>query len=163
MPADAAYTTDPLADDLKLSGPIGLTIQATSTTPETMFVADLQDVAPDGKTTDLTGGAQLGSQRAIDASRSWPTADGGYMFPFHPLTKEAAQRVEPGAVTRYDVEIRPAFLTIPKGHRLRVVVRTGDTPHLLPPPMKLPELLAGIYGIQRNGTTPSWIDLQVAD
>lgn len=49
------------------------------------------------------------------------------------------------------------------GHRLRVVVKTGDTPHLLPPPMKLPELLLGIYGIQRNATSPSWIDLQVAE
>lgn len=161
IPGEQAYTTAPLASDLRLAGPIGLTLHTTSTRPETMLVAELQSVAPDGLVTDLTGGAQLGSLRAVDPQRSWPTPDGGWMLPYHPLTEASAQPVPVGAVTRYDIEIRPAFLTVPAGHRLRIMLRTGDAPHLLPPPMKLPELLLGIYGVQRNATNPSWIDLQV--
>jgi putative CocE/NonD family hydrolase len=163
VPGEQAWTTAPLGADLRLAGPIGLTVNVSSTRPETMFVAELQSVAPDGRVTDLTGGAQLGSMRAVDPERSWPSGDGGWMLPYHPLTEESAQAVPVGAVTRYDIEIRPAFLTVPAGHRLRVMLRTGDAPHLLPPPMKLDDLLLGIYNVQRNATTPSWIDLQVAD
>lgn len=160
---DVTYDTRPLAKDLQLAGPIGLTLNATSSSVETMFAVTLQDVAPDGRITDLTAGGLLGSARAIDADKSWSDGDGGYSLPYHPQTKAAAQPVRPGKVTRFDIEIRPAFSTIPKGHSLRVLIGSGDTLHLLPPPTKLLELVLGVYRIQHNATTPSWITLPVAE
>ena len=66
-------------------------------------------------------------------------------------------------VTRYDIEIRPAFETVEKGHSLRLLIGTGDTPHLLPPPMKLPALLGGVYQLQHNSAAASFIDLPVVE
>lgn len=163
QPGDVTYDTGPVAKDLRLGGPIGLTLHATSNRPETMFVVTLQDVAPDGKITDLTAGGQLGSARSIEAAKSWPDGLGGYVLPYHQQTRATAQAVPVGKVTRYDIEIRPAFSTIKKGHSLRVLIGTGDTPHLLPPPTKLLELALGFYQIQHNASSPSWITLPVVN
>ncbi|WP_375000472.1 CocE/NonD family hydrolase [Aeromicrobium sp. CTD01-1L150] len=160
-PGDSHFDTDPLDEELVLSGPIGLSLQAVSNRPETMFVVTLQDVDPDGKVTDVTAGALLGSDRAIDEDKSWPGADGTYQLPFHPHTKQAQERVRPGEVTRHDIELRPAYTTIRPGHRLRLLVQTSDIPHLLPPPTKLLDLLGGVYRIQTNAVAPSVLTLPV--
>lgn len=162
QPGDAAFDSAPLAKPLRLAGPIGLTLQAKSTRPETMFVVTLQDVAPDGTITDITAGGLLGSARSIEAAKSWSDGQGGYLLPYHQQTRETAKAVPAGKVTRYDIEIRPAFTRLAAGHRLRVLVSTGDSIHVVPPPTKLLHLLGGIYGVQTNSVTPSWISLPVA-
>lgn len=159
QPGDTSYDTPVLTSPLRLSGPIGLTLNLSSNRPETMLVTELLDVAPDGRTRLITGGGQLGSLRAIDAANSWATPEGGYTYPAHPFTAASATPVPVGKVTRYDIEIRPSFVTVPAGHRLRLVVKTGDTPHLLPPPTKQLDLLGGIYGVQHNAATPSFLTL----
>ncbi|GAA1106438.1 CocE/NonD family hydrolase [Nocardioides dubius] len=151
QPGDAVYDTAPLTSPMRLSGPLSLTLKATSNRPETMFVTEVYDVAPNGTQRLVTGGAQLGSQRAIDPQRSW-AAGGDWIMPYHPLTETATSPVPTGATTRYDIEIRSSFYTVPAGHRLRLKVKSGDTPHLLPPPMKLLDLLGGVYGIQSSST-----------
>ncbi len=160
-PGDAAFDTAPLTAPLRLSGPIGLTLRLTSNRPETMIVSELWDVAPDGSRQLITGGGQLGSLRAVDPARSWPSTGGSWLYPHHPYTQASAVPVPTNQVSRQDIEIRPSFVTVPAGHRLRLVLKTGDTPHLLPPPMKQAELLLGIYGIQTNAANPSHLDLWV--
>jgi putative CocE/NonD family hydrolase len=162
QPGDAVWDTGPLAAPLRLSGPIGLTLRLRSNRPETMLVSELWDVAPDGSKQLVTGGGQLGSLRSVDAARSWPSADGSWLYAHHPYTQASASPVPVNQVSRQDIEIRPSFVTIPAGHRLRLVVKTGDTPHLLPPPMKQVDLLLGIYDIQSNADRPSFVDLSVA-
>lgn len=163
QPGDAHFDTAALTEDLRLAGPVGLRLRATSSRPEAMFVVTLQDVAPDGKVVDITAGALLGSARAVDAGKSWPGADGVYQLPYHPHTQAAEQAITPGQVTTYDVELRPAYTTVAEGHRLRLLVQTGDLPHLLPPPMKLLDLLLGVYRIQTNRVSPSTLSLPVLE
>ncbi|UPK75972.1 CocE/NonD family hydrolase [Nocardioidaceae bacterium SCSIO 66511] len=161
-PGEVAYSTKPFAKPTTLAGPIGVTLRARSTQLESMFVVRLDDVAPDGTVTELTGGAQLGSQRALDRSRSWPSGErGGYSVPYHPMTRESQRPVMPGKTTRYDIEVRPAFLTVPKGHQLRLTIGTGDLPHLLPPPLRLPMLIGGIYDVRHESGAQSWVDVPV--
>jgi uncharacterized protein len=159
LPGEADFTTAPLARDMRLGGPIGLTLTATSTTPETQFVATLFDVAPDGSATELTGGALLGSLRAVDRSRSWPARPDGWLLPHHPLTRESQRPVPTGEPVRYAIEIRPAMLTVPAGHRLRLRISSGEFPHLVPPPTGLPRMLGGVYRVQHGGHRSSWLDL----
>jgi len=161
QPGDTAYDTAPLSAPLRLEGPIGLTLRLKSNRPETMIVSELWDVAPDGTKQLVTGGGQLGSLRAVDPALSWPSSGGFWLYPQHPYTEASATPVPVNQVSRQDIEIRPSFVTIPAGHRLRLVLKSGDTPHLLPPPMKQTELLLGIYGIQNNATYPSFLDISV--
>lgn len=158
-PAELAYTSAPLAAPLRLGGPLGMTVHASSTRPETLFAVTVEDVAPDGSATVLTGGALLGSQRAVDPVRSWPAPRGGWLLPYQPLTAASARPVPVGRAVRHDIEIRPVFATVPAGHRLRVRLGTGDTPHLAPPPSAARDLVGGVYRIGYGPDAPSWIDL----
>lgn len=161
QPGDAAWETAPLVTPLRLSGPIGLTVRLRSNRPETMLVGELWDVAPDGTNHLITAGGQLGSLRAVDPARSWPSSGDSWLYPHHPYTQASAAPVPVNQVSRQDIEIRTSFVTVPAGHRLRLVLKTGDTPHLLPPPMKQLDLLLGTYDIQTNATSPSHVDLSV--
>ncbi|QKG21889.1 CocE/NonD family hydrolase [Actinomadura verrucosospora] len=157
-PGETTYTSPSLAKPLKLAGPIGVTLRAASTRPETLFTLTLEDVAPDGTSTDISGGALMGSMRAVDAGRSWKGASGGWLYPYHPLTRATQRPVAPGALTRYDIQVRPAFATVPAGHRLRVRVATADFPHLVPL-ADLPSLFGGRYTIHHDAAAVSTIDL----
>lgn len=155
------YTGEPLAEPLRLGGPIGVTLHATATTADSVFVVTLSDVAPDGTVTELSGGAVLGSQRQLDPERSWRGTGSGYLLPYQRLTQESRRPVVPGEVTRYDVEVRPVFATVPAGHRLRITIGTGEVPHLAPPPATWPDLIGGMYEIQHASAAPSWVELPV--
>ncbi|MWA00694.1 CocE/NonD family hydrolase [Actinomadura sp. LD22] len=159
-PGETTYTSPSLSAPLKLAGPIGVTLRAASTRPETLFALTLEDVAPDGTSTDLSGGALLGSMRAVDGKRSWKGAPGGWVYPYHPLTRAAKSPVTPGKLTRYDLQVRPVFATVPAGHRLRVRVATADFPHLIPL-ADLPSLFGGRYTLHHDAAAVSSIDLSV--
>lgn len=156
--SEVTYSTSALETPMRIAGPVGLSLEATSNRPESFFAVTLEDVAPDGTSMDLSGGAQLGSLRQLDAKRSWPTADGGHILPYLKLTKASSLEVPVGEVTRYDVEIRPTFATIPAGHHLRLRIATSDFPHIIPL-ADLGGLIFGSYQIHHDLVTPSFLDI----
>ena len=101
------YTTEAFATETLIAGPITLTVHATASTAETLWVAHLDDVAPDGASRPLTQGALLGSHRALDPDRTWYLPDGTVLRPHHFSTRSAVKPVVPGEVTHYDVEVFP--------------------------------------------------------
>lgn len=109
-----------------------MTVQATADTTETLWVAHLDDVAPDGASRPLTQGALLGSHRALDPETTWYTADGNVLRPHHISTRAAVEPVVPGELTRYDLDVFPTAALIEPGHRLRLTLTTYDFPHLVP-------------------------------
>jgi putative CocE/NonD family hydrolase len=159
-PTALTYTTAPFTAPRTIAGPISATVYATASTTETEWVVNVEDVAPNGTSKPLTEGALLGSQRALDASRSW-SVDGSMIMPYHPYTKQAATAVVPGKVTRYDIEVFPTFSTIAAGHRIRVTLSSSDFPHLLPTPPELLKLLGGHYQVQRTATAPSSVTISL--
>ena len=157
----ATYTTAPLKTAKTIAGPITASIYATSTTSETEFVAQVEDVAPDGTSTPLSEGALIGSQRALTSAQTWLTSDGQILKPGHAYTRAAAVPVTPGKVTRYDIEIFPTYATIKAGHSIRVTISTGDVPHLGPTLPQLLKLLGGAYTVQMSPTAPSAIEMEL--
>ncbi len=159
-PWTTGYTTAPFAEAAAVAGPVTATIYASSTTPETELVAELQDVTPSGSSYPLTEGALLGSLRAVDESRSW-TAGGLMLLPYHSYTQASARPVTPGAVTKYEIEIFPTLATIAKGDRLRLTLSTVDSPHLTPIPEQLTQLEGGTYTVERSRLAPSSLTLEL--
>lgn len=158
-PGALTYTTPAFSQDTVLGGPVAATIYASSTTPETEFVATLEDVAPDGTATPITTGALLGSLRAVDASRSWTAPTGQPLLPYHPYTLQSKQPVPTGKVTRFDIEIRPTFAQVSQGHRLRLTLTTSDLPTLIPNAPDAANLTGGVYQVQRNRAGASHVEL----
>jgi putative CocE/NonD family hydrolase len=155
-----SYTSAPFTRPRAIAGPIDATIYASSSTPQTELVAELEDVTPSGASYPLTEGALLGSLRAVDARRSW-SARGLTILPYHDYTQVSAWPVTPGTVTRYQIEIFPTLATIAKGDRLRLTLSTTDTPHLTPLPAELPKLAGGVYSIRRSAVAPSSLTLEL--
>jgi putative CocE/NonD family hydrolase len=157
------YTTEPFATPTLIAGPITLTVHATANTSEALWVAHLDDVAPDGASRPLTEGALLGSHRALDPDRTWYLPDGTVLRPHHVSTRSAVKPVIPGEVTRYDVEIFPTAALLESGHRLRLTVTTYDFPHLVPTKPARRALTGGSYQLHQGGPTPSHLLIAVAD
>jgi len=146
-----------------VAGPITLTVHATATTTETIWVAHLDEVAPDGASRPLTQGALLGSHRALDTSRTWYLPDGTVLRPHHVSTPAANRPVVPGELTRYDIEIFPTAALIGTDHRLRLTLTTYDFPHLVPTKPARRALIGGSYRIRQGGNAPSHIVIPLAD
>jgi putative CocE/NonD family hydrolase len=159
-PQETTYTTIPFTSAETIAGPLTDTIYATSTTPETELVAEVEEVTPDGTSCPLTVGALLGALRAVDAAKSW-TDHGVTVYPYHPYTLASAKPVTPGKVTEYQIQIFPTLVTIGKGDRLRVTISTADTPHLVPLPQQLPQLAGRVYAIQQDAAAPSSLTVEL--
>jgi putative CocE/NonD family hydrolase len=162
-PDALTYTTEPFSTPTLVAGPITVTVHATATTTETMWVVHLDEVAPDGATRPLTQGALLGSHRALDTSRTWYLPDGTVLRPHHLSTRAATKPVVPGELTRYDIEVFPTAALIDTDHRLRLTLTTHDFPHLVATTPARRALVGGTYRIRQGGSTPSHIVIPLAD
>jgi putative CocE/NonD family hydrolase len=95
------YDTEPLAQPLRLCGPIRGTLYAATSATDTDWVMALLDVFPDGKAVTLGSGMVRARFRN---SYERPTL------------------LEPDRPYRYDIDMWQTGIAIPAGHRLRVVV-----------------------------------------
>jgi putative CocE/NonD family hydrolase len=158
--AGTSWQTAPLASDLHVLGPVNARLFASSQRPDAMLSVHVEDVAPDGHVERLTGGWQVLSHRALDASRT-RRLDGEVVQPFHPFTKAAQAPMPAGGVARIDVEVFPTGAVIRKGHRLRVTVQQYDVPHLLPPLPQLADSMGSVVTIHHSAKYPSRLILPV--
>jgi len=155
------YTTEPLATDQLLAGPIDASIFMKATSKDTELVATVEMVGPaDTAAIPLTNGALLGSLRALDTGKTWYAPNGEPLQPYHSYSRSAEQAVVPGVMTRYDIEIFPTATRIPAGYRLRLTLSNYDAPHLLPTPVQDANLSGGTYTVSRDADTgASFINL----
>ena len=155
---EAVYTTAPLEQDLDLSGPLLANLWVRSSARDAVVAVRLTDVAPDGRSTELTAGWLAGSFRAVDDRRS-RFVRGRLLQPWHPFTADSAEPLRPGQPTELPVEIFPVRATIKKGHSLRLTVGPGDFPHQLPPLPQLTGSLAGRVEVLTGPEHASYVEL----
>ncbi len=96
------YTSAPLDRDLEVIGPVAAEIYVRSSLEHTDFFARICDVAPDGKSTNITDGIQ----RLTPGSRT-PAADGSSCV---------------------RIELWPTANCFLRGHRVRVLIASGAHP-----------------------------------
>jgi putative CocE/NonD family hydrolase len=131
------FETGPLKHTVRMAGPIDAHLFTSSVGGDGMLAVAVEDVAPDGTVSRLTGGWQVLSQRALDRSRT-RYLDGSVLQPFHPFTRASQQPLANGEVAPIDVEVFPTTAAIRPGHRLRIAVQAFDTPHLAPSATETP-------------------------
>jgi putative CocE/NonD family hydrolase len=161
-PGSLTYTTAPFSQAEIVSGPIDVSVSAASSTTDTELAATIESVSPDGTSHPLTSGALIGSQRALDPTKTWMASDGFPLLPVHPLTAASQQLLFPGQIAQQDIQVFPTFAEVPAGWRLRVTLTTSETPHLFPTAVQLARLLGGVYSVQRNAVTPSVLNIPMA-
>ena len=102
------YTSDPLSDDLEVTGPLTCKLYISSSAPDTDFTVRLVDVYPDGRAMNFSEGILRARYRD---------------------SKESPRLMEPGQVYGLTIEMQPTSLVFKKGHRIRVDVSSSDFPH----------------------------------
>ena len=101
------YTSEPLEDDLEVTGPIVLKLFAGTHGPDTDFTGKLVDVFPDGYAMNLCDGIIRGRYRE---------------------SLEYQKLLEPGTVYEFSIELWPTSNVFLKGHRIRVDVTSSNFP-----------------------------------
>lgn len=121
------FTSDPLPEDMLISGPINLHLRVRTLGIDAFWLATVCDVAPDGVSSVIARGALRSSRRAIDEDSSLRVG-GELLAARHPLTAEAVLPVQPGIPHELDIDINPTEAVLRAGHRLRVAVARTSWP-----------------------------------
>ncbi len=101
------YTTDLLTDNLEVTGPVKVVLHASSSAPDTDFVARLCDVFPDGRSILVTDGILRARYRA---GRSRP------------------RLLESAKVYKFEIDLWSTAWRFAAGHRLRVSITSSCFP-----------------------------------
>ncbi len=102
------FSTPVLTQPLEVTGPIALKLYASSSAPDTDWVARLVDVHPDGFVQNLQDGIVRARYR------------GGRQAP--------AALLEPGRIYEYDIDLWATSNVFLPGHRLRVEITSSNFP-----------------------------------
>ncbi|MDQ2903246.1 MAG: CocE/NonD family hydrolase [Chloroflexota bacterium] len=103
------YTSGILEHDIEVTGPVTVHLWATSSAPDTDFVARLVDVYPDGYALNLTDGILRARYR--DFARG-----------------EAPTLIEPGQAYAYDIDLWATSNIFKAGHRMRLDITSSNFP-----------------------------------
>jgi putative CocE/NonD family hydrolase len=147
---------------LRLGGPIAAKLFVASDAADGMVTARVEDVAPDGASTQLTAGWQVLSLRALDAAKS-VYRQGFLVQPYHPFTQSSKLPVERGVPLQVDVEIFPTAATFLPGHRLRLTLQVADVPHLTAPAPQGVASLGGTLHVYHDAQHRSELVIPVRD
>jgi putative CocE/NonD family hydrolase len=101
------YSTDPLEQDVEVTGPVSLDLFASSSALDTDFTAKLVDVWPNGYAQNLTEGILRARYRESTA---------------------AAKPIEPGKTYEYKIDLWSTSNVFLKGHRIRLEVASSNFP-----------------------------------
>lgn len=103
-----SYTSDVLAQDTEVTGPVSLKLYASSSARDTDFVAKLTDVHPDGRSINITEGVI----RARFREDVWGPP----------------KLLDPGAVYEFTIDLQVTSNVFRKGHRIRVDITSSNFP-----------------------------------
>ena len=101
------YTSEPLEDDLEVTGPVIVKLHASTDGRDTDFTAKLVDVHPDGNAKNLCDGIIRGRYRESTKSQ---------------------KLLEPGAVYEFTIDLWITSNVFKKGHRIRVDISSSNFP-----------------------------------
>ena len=102
-----SFTSEVLASDLEVTGPVSVTLHAATSAADADFTAKLVDVWPDGRAMSVTDGIVRARYRAGNGR---------------------ADPVAPGQVYEYTIDLIATSQVFKAGHRLRVDVASSNFP-----------------------------------
>ncbi|MWK35222.1 CocE/NonD family hydrolase [Actinomadura sp. J1-007] len=101
------YSTPPLAKDTEATGPISVTLYASSTARDTDWTAKLTDVSPDGTSMLIQHGVQRARYRT---------------------SLERPSLIKPGEIYKYTIKVWPTGNVFKAGHRIRLEISSSNFP-----------------------------------
>ncbi len=112
------YSTEVLQEDLEITGPMSLNLEASIDKDETNWMVDIADVDEQGNRMLVTTGYLAAEHRALDKQKSLP------YHPFHP--RQDPELVPIGKAVEYAIAFMPSSCLFKKGHRMQLIIRNQD-------------------------------------
>jgi uncharacterized protein len=129
------FSSEPLREDVEITGPIAAVLYASSTATDTEFFVKISEQLPvpalrreiqthlagemPAPSTMVSRGWLKASHRQLDDERSTP------LRPFHPHADP--EPIQTDRIYRFDVEIWPTCYRFSRGSRIRVEIAPGDS------------------------------------
>jgi uncharacterized protein len=107
------FQTQPLTEDMEVTGPLEVNVWASSSAVDTDFTAKLVDVYPPSR--DFPEGVELNVEDGIIRAR-------------YRDSLEKANFMTPGQIYRFRIELYPTSILFAKGHRIRVDISSSNFP-----------------------------------
>ncbi len=123
------YTSAPLEHDLEVTGPVSMTLWASSSAVDTDFTAALIDVHPDGRAIILTDG--ICRARFRSAAAKWQSHDFmGGARPYDALYDRSfkPELMDPGTPYEFKIDMWETSNVFKKGHRIRLEISSSNFP-----------------------------------
>jgi len=114
------YTSEPLQEDLEITGPVQAYLFASSSATDTDWTVKLLDVLPGGSAINVFDGIIRGRFREPAAIRTGLPSSGQYEHP---------KLMEPGKVYQFTVEVGVTSMVFRKDHQIRIEVSSSNFPH----------------------------------
>jgi predicted acyl esterase len=159
LPDEVRYTTTPFTEDTAIAGPIDVTLNASSTAPDTEFYVELNDVDGSGNITRLQRGMMKASHRNLDPMRTDYDSQGEIIRPYFPHTNTLTNLLTPAQIYPYEIEVFPLGHVFRTGHSLLVRVTTPPISDSLA--FYVPTTPPGVNQVFHDAEHPSSILLPV--
>jgi predicted acyl esterase len=117
------YRSEPLEKDLRVWGPVSMTLHGSSTTADTIWFARVGEIDSKGNLNLLTYGVLRASSRELDRSKSKPGQ------PMHRYRDPV--RPEPGKPYEYELLMIPIFHGFRAGNRIWIQIASHDLSHIM--------------------------------
>ena len=148
------YTTDPLPEDLEVTGHPIATVYLSANTKDTTLFVYLEDVTPEGEVHYVTEGELRALHRTWQPAKT--TTEPVLSTPNRTYRRADAAPLTPGEVVPLTLDLLPVSYQFKKGHRVRVALAGADQDHFQlldgPPPT---------WKIWHTPNRPSHIELPV--
>jgi len=148
------YTSEPLEDDLRITGTPVMSLHLSSTHADGALHIYLEDVAPDGRVTYLTEGILRVIHNTSDAA-ALPYQHTG---PPRSFLRADAEPLTPGEMIRVEMPLYATSVRIEAGHRLRVAIAGHDASSFA----QYPDVGAPVLTFFHSPVSPSFLELPVA-
>jgi len=147
------FTSNPLENDMEITGHAIITVYMTSTHDDGAIFAYLEDVDENGKVTYITEGELRLIHRKIS------TEEPSYKMtvPYHTFKQKDSEPVVPGELMEISFGFLPTSVLIRKGHRIRVAIAGADKDTF----NRYPKEGDPTYIIKRNKYHASYIDIPI--
>lgn len=145
------YTTEPLKEDLQITGTPFVSLQMSSTHAEGALFVYLEDVDPKGKSRYITEGGLLLEHRKLSKN---PMSD---EIPYHSFKEADAAPMPVNKVEEITFKLWPTSVLIQKGHSIRIAIAGSDKDTF----DRVPSKGEPVYKIFRGNSSSSFIDLPI--
>ncbi|HYQ56493.1 MAG TPA: CocE/NonD family hydrolase [Draconibacterium sp.] len=112
------YETEPLTEDMQITGHPTINLWVSSTATDGDFVATLQDVAPDGTVSSYNVQGQLRASMRELADAPYDNLG----LPYHSFMEADDMPLVPGEPTELYFKILPISMIIKAGHKLQLAI-----------------------------------------